>query len=80
MGLHSIDDKEVAMVVLKDFKGRTVHFIGIGGCSMSGLAIILKNLGYMAQGSDIAESAFTRKLKSEGIPFIIGHDASYNFV
>jgi UDP-N-acetylmuramate--alanine ligase len=75
MGLHSIDDKEVAMVFLKDFKGRIVHFIGIGGCSMSGLAIILKNLGYNPQGSDIAESAFTRKLDSAGIPYVIGHDA-----
>ncbi len=75
MGLHSIDDKEVAMVFLKDFKGRTVHFIGIGGCSMSGLAIILKNLGYNSQGTDIAESAFTKKLESAGIPFVIGHNA-----
>ncbi len=75
MGLHSIDDKEVAMIFLKDFKGRTVHFIGIGGCSMSGLAVILKNLGYNSQGSDIAESAFTKKLESTGIPFVIGHNA-----
>lgn len=63
------------MVFLKDFKGRTVHFIGIGGCSMSGLAIILKNLGYQPKGSDIAESAFTKKLESENVPFVIGHDA-----
>lgn len=75
MGLHSIDDKEVAMVVLEDFKGRNVHFIGIGGCSMSGLAIILKSLGYKSQGSDIAESAFTRKLEKAEIPFVIGHNA-----
>lgn len=63
------------MVSLQDFYGKTVHFIGIGGCSMSGLAIILKNLGYKSQGSDIVESAFTRKLKSENVPFVIGHDA-----
>ncbi len=64
------------MVSLRDFKGKTVHFIGIGGCSMSGLAIILKNLGYKPQGSDIAESAFTNKLKSENVPFAIGHDVN----
>lgn len=62
------------MVLLQDFKGRTVHFIGIGGCSMSGLAIILKNLGYKSKGSDIAESAFTKKLEKENVPFVIGHD------
>lgn len=63
------------MIFLQDFKGRTIHFIGIGGCSMSGLAIILKSLGFKVQGSDIAESAFTRKLESAEIPFAIGHDA-----
>ncbi len=63
------------MISLQDYKGKIVHFIGIGGCSMSGLAIILKNLGYIAQGSDITESAFTKKLESENVPFVIGHDA-----
>ena len=63
------------MISLQNYKGKVVHFIGIGGCSMSGLAIILKNLGYIAQGSDISESAFTKKLESENVPFVIGHDA-----
>jgi UDP-N-acetylmuramate--alanine ligase len=63
------------MVSLQDYSGEIVHFIGIGGCSMSGLAIILKNLGYQSQGSDINESAFTKKLESENVPFVIGHDA-----
>jgi UDP-N-acetylmuramate-alanine ligase len=49
------------MVSLQEFLGQTVHFIGIGGCSMSGLAVILKNLGYKPKGSDINESAFTNK-------------------
>jgi UDP-N-acetylmuramate--alanine ligase len=42
---------------------------------MSGLAVILKNLGLNPKGSDISESAFTKKLESEGIPFVIGHSA-----
>ncbi len=61
------------MVNLQKFKGKSVHFIGIGGCSMSGLAVILKNLGYKPKGSDINESVFTKKLKQEKIPFVIGH-------
>ncbi len=62
------------MIELEQYKDKRVHFIGIGGCSMSGLAVILKNLGYFPQGSDINESIFTKKLESEGIPFVIGHD------
>ena len=63
------------MVDLQRYKDNVVHFIGIGGCSMSGLAVILKNLGYKPQGSDINESVFTKKLEQEGIPFSIGHKA-----
>jgi UDP-N-acetylmuramate--alanine ligase len=63
------------MVNLQQFSGQTVHFIGIGGCSMSGLAVILKNLGYKPKGSDINESAFTGRLRDEGISFTIGHHA-----
>ena len=62
------------MIDLEQYKGQRVHFIGIGGCSMSGLAVILKNLGYFPQGSDINESVFTKKLEDEGIPFVIGHN------
>ena len=65
---------EVVMIDLKQFRGKTIHFVGIGGCSMSGLAVILKNLGMKPRGSDINESAFTAKLENEGIPVIIGHD------
>jgi len=65
------------MIDLQQYKGKRVHFIGIGGCSMSGLAVILKNLGYYPQGSDLNESVFTQKLEREGIPFRIGHDAKY---
>ena len=60
---------------LSEYKGKRIHFIGIGGCSMSGLSMILRNLGYEVTGSDQRESAFTEKLAREGVPFTIGHDA-----
>ncbi|MEG2575052.1 MAG: UDP-N-acetylmuramate--L-alanine ligase [Christensenella sp.] len=55
-------------------KNKPVHFIGIGGCSMSGLAQILRANGYSITGSDIKESAFTRQLEQQGIPVTFGHD------
>lgn len=62
------------MIDLNNFKGKRVHFIGIGGCSMSGLAQILRTNGFNVTGSDIKESAFTEKLNELQIPFHIGHD------
>lgn len=52
-----------------------VHFVGIGGIGMSGIAEVLHNLGYEVQGSDIAESANVKRLKDKGIPVAIGHAA-----
>jgi UDP-N-acetylmuramate--alanine ligase len=52
-----------------------VHFVGIGGIGMSGIAEVLHNLGYTVQGSDIAESANVARLKDKGIPVAIGHRA-----
>jgi len=54
----------------------TIHFVGIGGIGMSGIAEVLHNLGYSVQGSDIAESANVRRLHEAGIPVAIGHDAA----
>ncbi len=53
----------------------TVHFVGIGGIGMSGIAEILHNLGYSVQGSDVAESGNTLRLINLGIPVHIGHRA-----
>jgi UDP-N-acetylmuramate--alanine ligase len=53
-----------------------LHFVGIGGIGMSGIAEILKNLGYRVQGSDLAESANIGRLVDLGIPVAIGHDAA----
>lgn len=65
------------MTNFEDHKEGRIHFIGIGGCSMSGLALILNNLGYHVTGSDLNESPFTRTLQERGIEVHIGHDASY---
>lgn len=62
-------------VKLDDYKNKTIHFIGIGGCSMSGIAMILKNLGFTVQGSDIKHSSFTDTLDHSGIPYTIGQCA-----
>jgi UDP-N-acetylmuramate--alanine ligase len=51
-----------------------IHFVGIGGIGMSGIAEVLHNLGYQVQGSDIAESANVRRLRAAGIAVAIGHD------
>src|SRR5713226_1338404 len=52
-----------------------IHFVGIGGIGMSGIAEVLHNLGYRVQGSDLAESANTRRLAGLGIGVTIGHAA-----
>jgi len=53
----------------------TVHFVGIGGIGMSGIAEVLHNLGYSVRGSDIADGANVRRLRAMGIPIEIGHRA-----
>jgi UDP-N-acetylmuramate--alanine ligase len=54
----------------------TIHFIGIGGIGMSGIAEVMANLGYKVQGSDIAESYVIDGLRKRGIKVMIGHDAA----
>ncbi len=53
----------------------TIHFIGIGGIGMSGIAEIMHNLGYHVRGSDVSDSANVKRLRSLGIPVAIGHSA-----
>src|SRR5690606_16797260 len=54
-----------------------IHFVGIGGVGMSGIAEILHNLGYIVSGSDQADSPVSRRLASLGIKVFLGHDASH---
>ncbi|MBI3714925.1 MAG: UDP-N-acetylmuramate--L-alanine ligase [Betaproteobacteria bacterium] len=56
-------------------KVKQLHFIGIGGSGMSGIAEVLLNLGYTVSGSDIAESAPVKRLRSLGAKIMIGHAA-----
>ena len=52
-----------------------IHFVGIGGIGMSGLAEVLVNLGYTVIGSDVADSANVKRLREQGIKVAIGHKA-----
>src|SRR3954465_10250688 len=54
-------------------KVRRIHFVGIGGVGMSGIAEVLVNLGYQVSGSDLAANAATRRLASMGARVFIGH-------
>ena len=60
---------------LKNFVGKRVHFIGAGGCSMSGLARLMQQLGMEVTGSDRTASHKTEALVQAGIPVQIGHEA-----
>ena len=57
-------------------KVKRIHFVGIGGSGMSGIAEVFKNLGYTVTGSDLAESPPVRRLRSMGIRVAIGHAAA----
>lgn len=54
-------------------KARQIHFVGIGGIGMSGIAEVLLNLGYNVSGSDLRDGVNTKRLKSLGAKIIIGH-------
>src|SRR5690554_5864351 len=56
-------------------KVKRIHFVGVGGAGMSGIAEVLANLGFVVSGSDLNESATTRRLASLGVRVHIGHDA-----
>src|SRR5437764_14875807 len=58
---------------MADWSGRRLHFVGIGGAGMSGLALIAKALGAQVSGSDRAESSYTERLREHGIEPMIGH-------
>src|SRR4029450_1117263 len=58
------------------FAGRALHFVGIGGAGMSGLALVARELGADVTGSDQAESSYSERLREEGIEPVIGHDAA----
>ena len=65
------------MPLLDEMHGaRNIHFVGVGGCGMSGLAKILHEMGCKVSGSDIKEGPNTIRLKDLGIKIYIGHDGT----
>lgn len=58
-------------------KVKHIHFVGIGGSGMSGIAEVLANLGYTVSGTDLAASATTHRLEAQGIKVLIGHAAEH---
>jgi UDP-N-acetylmuramate--alanine ligase len=61
---------------VSDWSGRRLHFIGIGGAGMSGLALVCARLGATVTGSDRADSSYMERLREAGIVPCIGHDAA----
>ena len=57
-------------------KVKNIHFVGVGGSGMSGIAEVLAHLDFNVSGSDIAASATTRRLEGEGVKVMIGHAAA----
>ena len=53
-----------------------IHFVGIGGIGMSGIAEVLINLGYSVQGSDASDSANVKRLRDKGAKISVGHSAA----
>ncbi len=58
-------------------KIRTIHFVGIGGIGMCGIAELLHNQGYRVTGSDLREGATVARLRALGVPVALGHDARH---
>jgi len=58
-------------------KVKRVHFVGIGGAGMSGIAEVLANQGYQVSGSDLAEGAALRRLRALGVRVFVGHAAAH---
>ncbi len=56
---------------------RRIHFVGVGGVGMGGIAEVLVNLGYQISGSDLVESTVTRRLATLGVEIVFGHEAQH---
>jgi UDP-N-acetylmuramate--alanine ligase len=61
---------------MSDWSGRRLHFIGMGGAGMSGLAVVCAGLGATVTGSDRSESSYMERLRAAGLEPQIGHDAA----
>jgi UDP-N-acetylmuramate--alanine ligase len=61
---------------MSDWASRRLHFIGIGGAGMSGLALVCAELGATVTGSDRADSSYMERLRASGLDPVVGHDAA----
>jgi UDP-N-acetylmuramate--alanine ligase len=61
---------------MSEWSGRRLHFIGIGGAGMSGLALVCQELGASVSGSDRADSSYMERLRVAGLAPVVGHDAA----
>ncbi len=59
-----------------DLSGRRLHFVGIGGAGMSGLALVCARLGASVSGSDRSDSSYMERLRAAGLDPVVGHDAA----
>ena len=57
-------------------KTELIHFVGIGGIGMSGLALIMDSLGFRIQGSDISDNKYLNNLRKRKIPIYLKHNKS----
>jgi UDP-N-acetylmuramate--alanine ligase len=61
---------------MSDWGGRRLHFVGVGGAGMSGLALVCDELGAAVSGSDRADSSYMERLRDAGLAPVVGHDAA----
>ncbi|MGC9462216.1 UDP-N-acetylmuramate--L-alanine ligase [Vibrio genomosp. F10] len=73
---HTQDLAQIRAIVPEMRRVKSIHFIGIGGAGMSGIAEVLLNEGYQITGSDLAQNPVTTRLSSKGAMVYIGHQAS----
>lgn len=75
MNINATQLAQLRMMIPEMKRVKHIHFVGIGGAGMGGIAEVLANEGYYISGSDIAENQVTQHLASLGAQIIIGHDA-----
>lgn len=72
---HTQDLAQIRAMVPEMRRVKAIHFIGIGGAGMSGIAEVLLNEGYQISGSDLAANPVTERLAEKGATIFIGHEA-----
>ena len=72
---HTQNLSQIRAIVPEMRRVKCIHFVGIGGAGMSGIAEVLLNEGYQISGSDLSENPVTKRLSSKGAEIFFGHDA-----